>query len=688
MSFVHLHCHSHYSLLDGLSRIEPLVERAKELDMPALALTDHGVMYGSIEFYYTCKQAGIKPLIGMEAYIAPRGMEDKEGKIDSDYFHLTLIAKNDAGYKNLLVLTTEAHLRGFYYKPRIDRALLRKHSEGLIALSGCPRGELPRAIESGNEKRIEEVLATYIDIFGKENFLIELQRGQRNPQSADAIRFENILQKSLVVAKTHDLRVVATADSHYIHEDDAEAQDVLVCIGTGRTVSDSNRLDMRENDLSLKTPAQMRALFADIPEAVENTLWVAEQCNLEILLDQRYFAKVEIPEGHTNESYLRQLVADHAHKKYGPIVPAEAQERLDYELEIICSKGYAPYFIMVADIVQGAHSLGAITNTRGSAAGSLVGHVLEIINVDPLEFIIPFERFLTKHRPSPPDIDLDISDTHRDATIAWMTERYGHDKVAQIITFGTMKARAAVRDVGRALGVPYGKCDRLAKMIPIGKQGFDMTIDKAIEMSPELKDVYTRDPETKQIIDIAKKIEGGCRHASIHAAGIVITPTKLTDYVPLQQEPDGNRLITQYDMYSVDVGASSYAIGVIKLDLLGIRNLSILEQALSLVKDRHNVSIDIYNLPKQDAKTFKLLSEGHTFGVFQLGSAGMTRYLKELKPETIFDVMAMIALYRPGPLQFIPDFIARKHNPKLITSIPSCKEISRCFFWRKCTNFK
>ncbi len=674
MSFVHLHNHTHYSLLDGLSRIEPLIERAKELELRALALTDHGVMYGAIEFYYSCKQAGIKPIIGMEAYIAPRSMESREGKIDSDYFHLTLIAKNDIGYKNLMVLTTEAHTRGFYYKPRIDHKFLKEHADGLIALSGCPRGELPRALEAGDQKRIGEVLSFYLDTFGKENFLIELQRSQRDKTSNDAIRFEKILQKSVALAREQGLRMVATADAHYIHKDDAEAQDVLVCIGTGKTVNDPNRLDMRANDLSLKSPAEMQELFSDLPEAVENSLWVADQCELEILLDQRYFAKVVIPEGETNESYLRKLVHEHALKKYSGNIPAMAEERLDYELDIICSKGYAPYFIMVADIVHGAHSLGAITNTRGSAAGSLVGHVLQIVNVDPLEFIIPFERFLTKHRPSPPDIDLDISDTHRDATIAWMTERYGHDKVAQIITFGTMKARAAVRDVGRALAVPYGKCDRLAKMIPIGKQGFDMTIDKAIEMNPELKDAYTNDSETRQIIDIAKKIEGGCRHASIHAAGIVITPTPLTDYLPLQKEPDGERTITQYDMYSVDVGASSYAIGVIKLDLLGIRNLSILEGALALVKARHRMDVDIYNLPPKDPKTFKLLSEGHTFGIFQLGSSGMTRYLKELKPETIFDIMAMIALYRPGPLQFIPDFIARKHNPNLITYLDPALE--------------
>lgn len=673
MSFVHLHTHSHYSLLDGLSRIDPLIARVKELGMPAIALTDHGVMYGAIEFYYTCKQNDIKPIIGMEAYVAPRSMEDKERKIDSEYFHLTLLAKNDTGYKNLLFLTTEAHVRGFYYKPRIDKQLLKAHAEGLIALSGCPGGELSRAVASGSDTRAQEVLDQYLDIFGPENFLIEVQRTDRDRTQGEGKQLEERLQKLVALARKNNLRIVATADSHYIHEDDAEAQDVLVCIGTGKTVDDINRLNMRMHDLSLQGPDRMRELFADLPDAVENSLWVADQCNLEIPLNERYFAKVPIPDGETSESYLEKVVYQAGEEKYGSPLPEHIRERLAYELDIICSKGFAPYFLMVADITQGAHSVGAITNTRGSAAGSLVGYVLKITNVDPLEFQLPFERFLTKHRPKPPDIDLDISDTHRDAAIAWMTDRYGKDKVAQIITFGTMKARAAVRDVGRALGIPYGKCDRLAKMIPIGKQGFDMTIDAAMGLSPELKDAYTRDPETKQIIDIAKKIEGGCRHASIHAAGIVITPTQCIDYMPLQKEPDGERMITQYDMYALDSNASDYAIGAIKMDLLGIRNLSILEAAVKLVEQRHGLHVDIYNLPV-DPKTFKLLADGHTFGVFQLGSAGMTRYLKELKPENIFDVMAMIALYRPGPLQFIPDFIARKHNPKLITYLDPALE--------------
>ncbi len=672
MSFTHLHCHSHFSLLDGLSKIDPLVERTKELGMQALAITDHGVMYGTIEFYNKCREMGVKPIIGLEAYIAPRGMKEKEGKVDSDYFHLTLLAQNDRGYKNLMMLTTKAHLEGFYYKPRIDLELLKNHAEGVICLSGCQRGEIAKAVMNKSEEEAQKVLEKYVDIFTKERLFIEIQRNSRTQDPKE----EELNQKLITLARKNGLEIVATADCHYIYPEDVEAQDVMVCIGTGTTINNPDRLDMRGYDLSLKSPERMLELFADIPEAVENTEKVANMCDLKILIDQRYFPQVPIPDNTTTADYLTKVTYEKAIPLYGKdgVIPEEIKARIDYELNIICKKGFDTYFLMVADVVEGAHKIGAVTNTRGSAAGSIVGKILGITNVDPLYYELPFERFLTMHRPTPPDIDLDIADNRRDEVIGYITEHYGKDKVAQIITFGTMAARAAVRDVGRAMGVPYSKCDQISKMIPIGKQGFQMTLSIALEKSPELKEIYDRDPETKQILEIAKKLEGCARHASVHAAGIVITPEALTEYMPLQKEPDGERIITEYDMYALDVNANGKAIGVVKLDLLGIRNLSILENAVKIVEARHQVKVDIYNLPHPDPKTFKLLSEGLTFGVFQLGSSGMTRYLKELEPNTIFDIMAMIALYRPGPMQFIPDFIARKHNPKLITYLDPAME--------------
>jgi DNA polymerase-3 subunit alpha len=674
MAFTHLHVHSHYSLLDGLSKIPELVSSAKKLGMTSIALTDHGVMYGVIEFYNACIDAEIKPIVGMEAYIAPRTLKDKEGKIDSDYYHLTLLAKNDTGYKNLLKLTTIGHVEGYYYKPRIDLEVLKQHSEGLICLSGCQRGELSRAVAFKSGSEIKAVLAKYLDIFGSDNFYIEIQRNSRQPD----IQEENLMQKLIALSKKENLKLVATGDCHYIDPEDSEAQDVLICIGTGKNVNETDRLDMRKYDMSLKSETQMLARFADVPEAVTNSQEVADKCNLQILTNQRYFPKVEVPTGKTTGEHLRDLTYSRAIPLYGKdgVIPEEIQKRIDYELDIIIKKAFDTYFLMVSDVVEGAHQVGAVTNTRGSAAGSIVGRILGITNVDPLYYELPFERFLTEHRPTPPDIDLDIADNRRDEAIAYITKKYGETKVAQIITFGTMKARAAIRDVGRALGVPYSKCDQIAKMIPIGKQGFDMSIDKAVDLNTDLKMAYDKDPETRRVIEIAKKLEGGARHASIHAAGIVITPTDLIDYMPLQTEPDGDRVITQYDMYALDVNANSKAIGVVKLDLLGIRNLSILEASVKIAKKRRGVDIDIYNLPHPDKKTFKLLSEGYTFGVFQMGSSGMTRYLMDLRPNSIFDIMAMIALYRPGPMQFIPDYIRRKHNPKLVTYLdPSLEKI-------------
>src|SRR3989338_569729 len=564
--FTHLHVHSHFSLLDGLSKIDELVSRAKELGMDSLALTDHGVMYGTIQFFNACQETGIKPIIGVEAYIAPRSLTQKDGKIDADYYHLTLLAANQAGYKNLLKLTTIAHIDGFYYKPRIDLETLKKHSEGLICLSGCMRGELSRAVVSRAPAEVKAVLDKYLDVFGRDNFYIEIQRNGKAADSAEVIEKEAQTQKLIELARRENLKLVATADCHYINPEDADAQDILVCIGTGRTINEEGRLDMRGWDLSMKSEEQMLERFKDVPEAVVNTAEVAAKCDLKILINQRYFPKVEVPEGLTSSEYLRQLTYSRSLPLYGKngVVPEEIQKRIDYELNIIIKKGFDTYFLMVADVVEGAHQHGAVTNTRGSAAGSIVARILGITSVDPIYYELPFERFLTEHRPTPPDIDLDIADTHREETIAYITAKYGHDKVAQIITFGTMMARAAIRDVGRALGIAYGKCDQIAKMIPIGKQGFHMTLDKALDLNPDLKAAYERDPETKQILDIARKLEGCARHASVHAAGVVITPKALTEYMPLQHEPDGEKIITQYDMYALDINTSGpKAVGVV-----------------------------------------------------------------------------------------------------------------------------
>lgn len=680
VEFTHLHCHSHFSLLDGLSKITDLVKAAKKHQMTSLAITDHGSMYGAIEFYNACRAEDINPIIGLEAYIAPRGMIMKEGKVDADYHHLTLLAKNYKGYQNLMQLATIGHTQGFYYKPRIDLAVMEKFSEGLIALSGCPRGQIARALKV-SEDAGAEALQQYLSIFGVENFYLELQRNNLNPNEPELMPNDELI----ALGQKFNVPVVATQDCHYIDKSDSEAQDIMVCIGTGRTVAEPNRLDMRSHDLSFSSGEEMLAKFSDLPEAISNTQVIAKQINIEIPINQRYFATVELPPNTTPEDHLKKIVFEKAVEIYQPTgknlhekqanLRLEVTDRINYELDIIFKMGFAAYFLMVADIVRGAHELGALTNTRGSAAGSIVGYLLNISAIDPLEYQLPFERFLTVHRPTPPDIDLDIADDRRDEVIDWIAQRYGYDKVAQIITFGTMKARAVVRDVGRALAVPYGKCDRIAKMIPLGKQGFQMTLDKAMSLNAELKTIYDTDEETKKIIDIAYKLEGCVRHASIHAAALAITPTPLTDYTPLQTEPDGDRLITQYDMYALDVGADSHAIGVVKMDLLGIRNLSILEAAIKLVKIRHGVEIIATKLPLDDDKTFKFLAEGHTFGVFQLGSSGMTRYLKELRPSSIFDISAMIALYRPGPMGIIPQYIARKHNPKLVDFfVPQMKD--------------
>ena len=655
--FVHLHTHSHYSLLDGLAKIDQLIEKAVEYEMPALALTDHGNLYGVIEFYKKCRKAGIKPIIGVEAYLAFESLEQKRPKIDSKRYHIVLLAQNETGYKNLIKLVTTANLKGFYYKPRIDKELLRRHSEGIIGLSACMAGELSRAVEAGDFEEAVKLAAEYEDIFGKGNFFIEIMH---HPNIEN---FQKIQEGLVEVARRAKVPLVATQDIHYIYPEDNEAHDVLVAIQRNENLNDTNREVYKKEDFSFRSGELMAELFKNLPEAVKNTLEIAERCSLELELGKWVFPKFEIPTGEPPELYLSKLCEQGYKKKIGQEKDksGEAFKRMKYELDVINKKGYAPYFLVVSDIIRWAKGKGIITTTRGSAAGSLVSYLIDITNINPVEYELPFERFLNPYRPSPPDIDMDFADDRRDEVIEYAKEKYGRERVAQIGTFGTMMARAAVRDVARALGKPYELGDRIAKNIPLGSQGFPMTIQKALDISPELREIYESDEEAKRVIDLARKIEGGARHISVHAAGVVISPSDLTDFVPLQTEPNGDKIITQYDMHAVEEA------GLLKFDFLGIRNLSILGNTVKLVKKIHGEEIDLANINLDDKKTFEMLSRGETEGVFQLSGSGMTRWLKELKPTNILDLMAMIALFRPGPMANIPTYIKRKHGKEPVT---------------------
>jgi DNA polymerase III subunit alpha len=663
--FVHLHVHTHYSLLDGLTQIDPLVAKVKEHGMDAVAITDHGAMYGAIEFYQACKKKDIKPLIGMEAYVAPKSRFEKSGRGgENDTSHLTLIAKNIAGYRNLMKLATKASLEGFYYKPRVDHELLAEFGEGIIALSGCINGEIPKAVLGGDLSRARDLVKKYKSYFG-DNFFLEIQH---HPTVSE----QEIANQGLYkLSQEFGIPLVATQDSHYLNPDDNEAQDILVCVQTGKTVDDPKRLDMRGMDVSFPSGAVMEENFRAYPGSCEMTGKIADLVDLQLDLGKWVFPAFTPPGGLSAKEFLDKHSHEMLDAKYCGKAPKEVVDRLEYELGIISKKGYDPYFLVVADYTNWARSKGIISTTRGSAAGSLVSYAIGISQINPLFFKLPFERFLNPFRPSPPDIDMDFADNRREEVLEYVKGKYGEDKVAQICTFGTMQARAAVRDVTRALGLPYAFGDRVAKLIPAGAQGFPMSILRAIEETPELKELVDRDPDAKRVIDLAEKVEGCVRHASVHAAGVVIAPTPLTDFTPLQKEAGGgDKIITQYDMNAVELS------GTLKMDFLGIRNLSILGNAVFLVKQTKRIEVDLLNLPLDDKKTFEMLSRGETFGVFQLSGDGMTRYLKELHPSTIFDLQAMVALYRPGPIDSIPEFIARKNDASRIAYLdPRMKEI-------------
>lgn len=644
--FTHLHTHSHYSLLDGLPKIDALLERVKELGMESVAITDHGALYGAVEFYKKAKSRGIKPIIGAEMYLAFESMEQRRPNIDDARYHFILLVKNKDGYHNLVKLITEAHLRGFYYKPRVDEELLAKHSTGLVMLSGCLQGKIPRLILTGKKKEAEALAFKYQEMFGKDSFYLEVQH---HPN----IKEQKIVNEVILeISKKYGIPVVATHDSHYLKPEDAEAQDILMLINTGADPNNPERLSMKEDDFSLKSPQEMAEYFHDIPEAIGNTQKIAEMCNFEFELGKIQMPVFPLPEGKDADIYLKELCYEGLARR-GLANKEEAKERLEYELNAIKQAGFASYFLIVQDLVNWAKQNRIVVGPgRGSVGGSLVAYVLNITNVNPIEYGLLFERFINPERVSPPDIDLDFTDRRRDEVIEYVAQKYGRDRVAQIGTFGTMAARAVVRDVGRALGYSYGYCDKLAKMIP-----FSFTLQETLQKIKEFRDLYEIDEKAKRLIDIAKKLEGAARHVSTHACGVVISKDPLQDLIPLQHPSQSEQhIITQYEMHAVE------DLGLLKMDFLGLRNLTIIEDALSRIYKVHNESIAIDAIPLDDKKTYRLLQKGETVGVFQLESGGMQRYLRELKPTHFEDIIAMVALYRPGPMEWIPEYIARKHK--------------------------
>ncbi len=647
-TFVHLHNHTEYSLLDGASRIPAMVARAAELGMPAIALTDHGVMYGAIHFYKACRDAGIKPIVGCEVYVAPRSRLLREGRVDRDPNHLTLLAADHAGYVNLMRLCTVGQMEGMYYKPRIDKEILAEHSKGLIALSGCLQGEAASRIVEGDVAGAREAVATYRDIFGKDRFLLEVQRHGIDRQ-------DQVNEVLAGFGKEFGLRLSATNDLHYVHRHDSEAHDVLLCLQTGARFNDPNRWRFSSQENYLKTPDEMIAAFADLPDALASTLDVADQVDLRLNLGISLLPPFDVPDGLTPDQYLRKLVLQGLEWRFGE-PSAAVMERAENELSVISQTGYASYFLIVWDFYNFARKNGIVVGPgRGSAAGSLVSYALGITNLDPLAHGLIFERFLNIDRVSMPDIDCDFSVEGREKVIRYVSEKYGADRVAQIITFTTMASKAAIRDVGRVLEVPLRDTDRLAKLVPVW-QGRSKTLEDTVKEVPEFREAYESSEETKRLVDVAKTLEGVSRNVSTHAAGVVIAPEPLVHHTPLQYGPGREAVITQYDMKAVG------DIGLLKIDFLGLQNLDIIATCLRLIKERRGVEIDIDKIPFDDAKTYELLAAADTHGVFQLEGAGMRRLLTDMRPQTFEDVAAAVALFRPGPMVNIPAFVSRKQG--------------------------
>lgn len=630
------------------------MERARKDKMPALALTDNGNLYGAIEFYQECKDNDIKPIIGVDFYVATRTRHDKEARIDNQTHRLVLLAKNYEGYQNLMRMVTTSHLEGFYYKPRIDNELIKKHKENIICIMPAFSGDLAKAIKFNDEEKANELLKFYRDTYGDENFYLEICHHPEIEGFAEAI------EKITAFARKNDVKLVATQDVYYLNKEDKEARRTLVSVSS--TFGGGSNFDQDDADFSFISPKDADKLFKDTPDAIENIQKIIDDCNIEITLGSWKFPDFKIESGRTPDEELRHMAYEGiAWRKYEKT--KELTDRIDYELDIISTKGYSKYFLAVADILRASKEKKILYNTRGSAAGSLVSYLVGITIVDPIELNLPFERFLNPERPSAPDVDMDFADAQRDEIIEYVREKYGHEHVAQIGTFGTMAAKGSVRDVTRAMGYPYDLGDRIAKLIPMGAQGFPMTIDRALDEVPELKEIYKKEEDVKKIIDMAKKIEGCARHIGVHAAGVVISPDALTDDTPIQYDPKGEgHLITQYNMHAV----GEDGVGLLKFDFLGLKNLTIMGNALKLIEKIYGEHLEIETIPLDDKNTYDMLTRGETAATFQLNGQGMTQFLKQLKPTNVNDINAMVALYRPGPMQFIPDFIERKNDPSKV----------------------
>src|SRR3990170_4660336 len=653
MSFAHLHVHTEYSLLDGFSNIKKLVQRVREMDMPAVAITDHGTMFGVIDFYNAAAAAGVKPIIGLEAYLAARGMKERDSKLDRTSSHLLLLAENETGYKNLLKISSAAQLEGFYYYPRIDREFLAAHSEGIICTSGCMSAEIPRLLLDEKSEEAVRRMNWYYDVFGPDRFFVELQ--QHNIKE-----ITDLNRKLVEMGARYSAKYVATNDVHYINQDDSRFQDILLAIQTNALLTDPDRMRMTDDSYYLRTPQEMSQLFAEVPEALGNTLLIAERCNVDLGFKGYHLPDFSVPEGFTAETYLRHLCEEGARKRYGDRATSpQVRERIDYEFGIIHKMGFDAYFLIVWDLCRYARENGIWYNARGSAAGSIVAYVLEITLVDPLQHDLLFERFLNPGRISMPDIDLDFRDDRRAEMLEYCTRKYGSDKVAQIITFGTMGTKAALRDVARVNDIPLPEVDRVAKLVPF-VSGRQTTMEDALAVR-EFKEIYDSQPHLRELIDTAAKMEGTVRNAGTHAAGVVISDKPIVEYLPLNRPTSGSeetpiKTVTQFEMGVLD------SLGMLKVDFLGLITLSVMAKACDMIEQRHGIKFDLGNIPLDDPKAFELMGNGQTAGVFQVEGGGMTRWLVQMKPRTLDNIIAMVALYRPGPMAFIPDYIARMHG--------------------------